>query len=205
MILVLAALAAHAAAAPPDFRETWVCGSRSEFDGNMAHVMRTLDKDGAQLSATLQWSVDPPRMFAATLSGMADRKGAGDPPVRSESVLVSWMGRVAEGADASSPMIVLHREGETPRRADGRPQIPRTDGSFSAEVPWSRLLLLSRQADRAKVSLVNARGEVILSSDVELRQVRRALASVEEAVRETRWQMAAPEERCEPVTEHLKF
>ena len=204
MILLFAAATA-AALAPPDFRRVWACSSRSEFDGNSAHVIRELDKAGAQLSVSVQWSVHPKRMFSAGLFGMVDRKGAGDPPLRAGSVLVNWTGRVAEGVDTASPVVVLHLKNETPRRAEGRPQIPRTDGTFSAEVPWPRVIALSRRADRAEISLVNARGQAIASSRVELRQVRRALAAVEEALRETRWQLAAPNDRCEPITEYLTF
>jgi hypothetical protein len=200
---VILAAAALAGLAPP-FPEKWSCSSRSEFDGVSTHVVRELDDKGRQLTSHVQWSAGG-KGFSANVFGDVHQKAAGNPPLRTGTLLISWRGQVAEGVDRSLPLVVLHAEGETPKRADGRQQIQRTDGSISAEVPWSRVLQLSRRADRAKVSLVNAKGQVIQSSRVDLRQIRRALVVIEEGLGQTRWQMHDFKKRCEPITEHMRL
>jgi hypothetical protein len=203
VIAVAAGLAV--AAAPPDFRRAWTCDSRSQIDDVSTTVIRTLDKAGVQLDVHVQWSIDPKRPFTASLFGMTSKVGAGDPLLRVEPVLASWVSPTADGVDSMAPLVVVHAEGEQPRRADGGKRIDRTDGSFSAEIPWSRVTALSRRSESARLSVVNRKGQVIGSTGVELRQVRRALAGVEEGLAETRWQMGDFEERCEQVTEWLTF
>lgn len=200
MIGLAAALAGHLAA-PPDFRRAWTCSSRGEFDGVTTSVIRTLDDQGRQLDVDVQWNVGTSRPFTAAVFAMAHAKGSGDPPLRSGTVLVSWTSRPAEGADSREPVTVLNAKTETPRRADGRARIDHSDTSFSVEVPWARVVALSRDAQPAQLSVLNVGGAVIDSSAVELRQVGRAIVLVEEALRETRWQMRDYKERCERVTE----
>lgn len=205
MMLFVAAFAINAAAAPPDFRRQWTCDSRSQFDGISTTVIRTLDANGAQFDVNVQWNIAPRRMFTASVFATAHAEGAGDPALRLGTVLASWSGRYAEGANTTGALAVLHSVEQPPRRADGRKLIDRSDKSFSVEVPWTRVSALSRGADRAKISVTNTKGEVIQSAGVELRQIRRALAAVEEGLAETRWQMGDFKERCSAITEWLTF
>jgi hypothetical protein len=207
-VILLAAgavMAAHAAAAPPDFRRAWTCDSRAKIDAISTTVIRTLDKAGKQLDVHVQWSVGDEEMFAASLFGMVTRDGSGDPPLREGTLLASWTSGALEGVDTSAPVVVLHAKGDKPRRADGRPRIDRSTTAFSAEIPWTRVLFLARRLDTAQLSVINGKDEVIGSSIVDLRLVQRALKTVAEGLSETRWQMARYEERCEPVTEWLTF
>ncbi len=205
MIVLAAALAMHAAAAPPDFRRAWTCGSSYDFDDITTSVIRTLDEQGKQLDVDVQWSVGTPRPFTASVFAMAHRKGAGDPPLRDGLVLLSWNGRMIDGVDTSKPVAVLHAEGAVPRRSDGRPRVEHSETSFTVDVPRERVAMLSRGADRAELSVLNASNVVIHSAGVEVRRVGRAMRAVEESIEETRWQMRDHEKRCEPVTEWLTF
>ena len=204
-MIALAALALSAAAAPPDFRRAWTCSSQGEIDGITTSVIRTLDKDGKQLDVDIQWNAVAQRPFTASASAMSGRIGPGDPPLRSGPVLLSWTGRMVDGADTTRPIAILHAKGVAPRRADGRPRIEHSPTTFTVEVPWDRVAKLARNADEAKLSVVNASGAVIHSTGVDLRQIGRAISAVEEALVETRWKMRDFDARCEPVTEYLTF
>lgn len=204
-VLLLVPCAVTANAAEPDFRRAWACDSRAKIDDVDVTVIRELDEDGKQLSVTFQWHVDPPRPFTVSLSGMADKDGSGDPPLRLGVVHAAWKGRAVSEPEQDPPVAVLHAPGASPVAAQGKPRIHYSDGLFGGSLPWPRVSALMRSSDRARLSLVDRKGAVVESWSADLRAVRKALSAVAAGLKETSWQAKDHRERCSEITEWMRL
>jgi hypothetical protein len=167
-------------------------------------VARTLDARGTQLGADVQWSAGAFDGGRLSFSALQHTTGSGEPPVRPRELLVSWSG-FGDRMRRTRLLMVLHPPGETPNPLDGVLVIPYLNGLIGAVIPWQRVTALEQVSPLARLSLIDAHGNLIRSASVDLRVAEAAADRARAALDDTRAKAATFERSCEPITEWMKL
>jgi hypothetical protein len=189
---------------PLDTRPAWACGSRTDRNGLDLTAIRTLDAQGRQLDADVQWSIGG--FDGGRLSLMATQhiKGAGDPPAQPPELLVSWSG-FSDRLQRDRLLIVLHASDKPPNALDGVAMIPYVNGLIGAVISWQRVRTLARNSPSALLTLLDPRGHAIRSAPVGLKKLGTIADQTRAALDETRAKAASFRKRCQPVTEWMRL
>ena len=190
--------------APLDFRPAWACTSRSDKDGIDLTVMRTLDGQGRQLDADVQWSIGGFDGGRLALMAIQTLKGAGDPPARPREVLVSWSG-FSDRLQRTRLLVVLHPAEEPPNALDGVAMIPYVNGLIGAVLSRQRVQALVRNSPSAQLSLIDPRGHAIRSAAVDLTRLSAIVDRTLAALDETRTKTLTFQKSCEPIAERMRL
>ena len=189
---------------PLDFRPAWACSSRTDHNGLDLTVVRTLDAQGEQIDAEVQWSIAGFDGGRLSLMATQQIKGAGDTPPQPREVLISWSG-FSDRLRRDRLLIMLHPSDEPPNALDGVAMIPYVNGLIGAVLSWQGVRALTRNSPSAQLTLLDPRGHAIRSASVDLTRLTTIADQTRAALDETRVKAANFRKRCEPVTEWMRL
>ncbi len=189
-------------ARPLDLRPAWACTVRTSNNDVALTVIRTLDANGEQFAADVQWSVGGFDGGRLSLMAMQAIKGAGDPVAEPRDVLVSWSG-FSGRLPSDRLLIVLHDSERPPNVLDGAAMIPYLNGLIGAAVSWQAIAALMHNSHLSQLSLLDPRGRALRSAPIDLARLRGMVDETRAALQDTRAKAAQFERQCERVTEWM--
>jgi len=183
----------------PDVRPEWRCSSRTNTDGIDVMAIRTLDAQGQQLDAEVQWSIGGFDTGRLSLMALQRIRGAGDPPAQPREILVSWSG-FPDRLQRERLLIVLHASDEPQNALDGVAMIPYVNGLIGAAISWQGVRALARNSPSAQLTLLDPRGHPVRSTPVDLSRLSGIVERAHAALDDSRAKAAKFRKRCEQVT-----
>lgn len=202
--LLLISTLADAHRRAPDFRRAWVCSSASDTGSIITSIMREFDREGKQLSTSVQWFLNGFDGDRLSVSAVLAAEGRRDPPLRRGEILATWSG-FPQWDERRPWTAVLHRSGEAPAPIVGKPAFEYSGGLLGMLIPWRRVRALSAETGKARLSLVDREGRIIRSAEIDLRKIEEALARTRSGLTESRRKAADFEQQCHAITEWLTF
>jgi hypothetical protein len=162
-------------------------------------AIRTLDAQGQQLDAEVQWSIGGFDGGRLSLMALQQIRGAGDPPAQPREILVSWSG-FRDRLQRQRLLIVLHASDEPPNALDGVAMIPYVNGLIGAAISWQGVRALARNFPSSQMTLLDARGHSIRSAPVDLTRLSGIVERAHAALDDSRAKVANFKKHCEQVT-----
>jgi hypothetical protein len=162
-------------------------------------AIRTLNAQGQQLDAEVQWSIGGFDGGRLSLMALQQIRGTGDPPAQPREIMVSWSG-FPDRLQRQRLLIVLHASDEPPNALDGVAMIPYVNGLIGAAISWQGVRALAHESSSAQLTLLDPRGHSIRSAPVDLTRLSGIADRTHEALDDSRAKIVKFEKRCEQVT-----